>query len=495
MRGLRLVNPDLEAAHAALEQERLGDVLAPLERAVASGAPADAAHWQGVLDIAGRIGDDDLALLAARRLLDLAPRDPRRRALLMERLAQTGALREALAIARKLESESPIDPMLPVASGIYLARLGREEEAIRSLRLAIRRAPQSPLAWERLASLRTFRPLDPELAELERLAMAAGERPEGAVFAYAFAKALDDIGDADRAYEWFARGAARVLGGRQPRMDGLFAEAAEVCAAFPPQRLHGSSTTGRPERPILIIGCARSGTTLLERILASSPAAISAGELKMLHLACLGLSPPSPARLERFVQACGGELAAWQRVAGTYVGKLVHRFGRADGVIDKGLVNYLYVGAAAQALPQARIIHVQRDPMDVAWSCFRRLFHNGLAWSYHFESIAAFMRVYADVVAHWKQVLPGRILSVDFERLVGEPDAETARVFDFVGIERPADWRSFHEKRGAVLTSSLLQVRRPLNADGVGAWRRYATHLGPLKDALAKQGLLEPGGA
>jgi hypothetical protein len=177
-------------------------------------------------------------------------------------------------------------------------------------------------------------------------------------------------------------------------------------------------------------------------------------------------------------------------VADTYVSKLTTRFGRADGVIDKGLVNYLYVGALAQALPQARIIHVRRDPMDVAWSCFRRLFDNGLMWSYDFESIAAFMRVYADVSEYWKQVLPGRVLTVEFERLVSDPENETARIFEFAGIERPADWQSFHQKRGAVLTWSQRQVRRPLNADGVGAWRRYAAHLGPLEEALDRYGLL-----
>jgi len=488
------VNPDLAAASAALAEERLGDVLAPLERAVASGAASDPLHWQRVLEIASRIDDDDLALEAAKRLLELAPRDARRRALLMERLAESGAVREALAIARKLEAENPTDPALAVASGIYLARLGREEEALRSLRLAIRRAPRSPIAWERLAALRTFQPQDPELAELEKLAAAAGERPEGAPFAYALAKAYDDLGEVDRAYAWFVRGAARVLGGRVPRMAELFAEAAAVSAAFPPERLLGSAATERIERPILVIGCARSGTTLMERILASSPATISGGELKLLNLACLAFSPPSPARVASFVQACGGERAAWERVADAYVGRLVRRFGRADGVIDKGLVNYLYVGALAQALPNARIIHMQRDPMDVAWSCFRRLFHSGLAWSYHFESIAAFMRVYTEVTAYWKRVLPGRILSVDFEALLREPDAQTARVFEFVGLERPADWASFHEKRSVVLTSSQLQVRRPLNPEGVGAWRRYAAHLGPLRDALARQGLLEGSG-
>jgi hypothetical protein len=90
---------------------------------------------------------------------------------------------------------------------------------------------------------------------------------------------------------------------------------------------------------------------------------------------------------------------------------------------------------------------------------------------------------------YWKQHLPGRILTVEFERLVSEPDTETARIFEFAGLERPADWHAFHEKRSAVLTSSRHQVRRPLNADGVGAWRRYAKHLGPLKDALARYGV------
>jgi hypothetical protein len=159
-------------------------------------------------------------------------------------------------------------------------------------------------------------------------------------------------------------------------------------------------------------------------------------------------------------------------------------------VVDKGLVNYLYVGAIAQALPNARIVHVHRDPIDTAWSCYRRRFHDGLAWSYHFEALAAFIRVYEDVLAYWKQVLPDRILTVEFESLVSEPDATTARLFDFVGIERPADWRTFNERTGVVLTSSQLQVRKPLNAEGVGAWRRYETHLQPMLQSLARFGLV-----
>ena len=420
------MNPDLEVAGSALAQRHLGDVLAPLERAAAAES-ADPLHWKRVLEIARQIGDDDLALVAARRLLESGPKDPSRRAVVADLLSQTGAVRDALGISRKLLDESPTHPLLPLAIGIQLGRLGRQEDALRSLRLAVRRSPQSALAWENLANLWTFRQGDPDLPELERLARISGDGPEAAGFAYALAKAYDDIGDVDRAFEWFARGNARVLGNRRPRMESIFKEAQDVCAAFPPERLAAEPASERPERPILVIGCARSGTTLLERILATAPGTASGGELKLLRLACLGFSPPSPESVGRFVRASGGEAAAWRRVADTYVSKLRTRFGQADAVIDKGLVNYLYIGAVALGLPNARIIHVRRDPMDVAWSCFRRRFHEGLDWSYHFESIAAFLRVYEGVAAYWQSGIAraghyGRIRATRFR--CGERDGQ-----------------------------------------------------------------------
>ncbi len=482
------MNPDLAAAADALAERRLGGILAPLERAAALESP-DPVHWQRVLEIARQIGDDDLALGAARRLLAMSPKDPACRSRVADLLSDTGEVREALGIARKLLEETPQHPTLPIAIGSQLRRLGREDEALRSLRLAIRRNPRSAVAWETLVNLRTFRRGDPELDELERLARISGDRPETAGFAYALAKACDDTGDVDSAFEWFARGSRRVLNGRMPRMESLFKEAAEVCAAFPPERLAAGAESDRAERPILVLGCPRSGTTLLERILATAPGAASGGELKLLRLACLGFSPPSPERVADFVRSSGGDAAAWRRVADTYVSKLRNRFRQVDGVIDKGLVNYLYVGALALGLPQARILHMRRDPMDAGWSCFRRRFHQGLDWSYDFESIAAFLRVYEAIVDYWKRNLPGRILTVEFERLVSDPETETSRVFEFAGLERPADWRSFHEKRSVVLTWSQQQVRHPLNADGVGAWRRYEKHLGPLKDALRRYGV------
>jgi tetratricopeptide (TPR) repeat protein len=471
------------------DDKQAGDVLAGLERAAAI-ETTDPRHWQRVLDTAARIGDDDLALLAARRLAAADPRNPRFRALLADRLSEAGQLREALAVTRRLAEEDPKNPGLPLAIAIQLGRLGREEEALASVRVAIRRSPQSAIAWETYANLKTFEPGDRDLVDLERLAVASPDRPDTSGFAFAMAKACDDVGDHERAFEWFARGNARVRGSHLPRLGDLLRGAEDLRAAFTPSLLDAAAATDRAERPILVMGSPRSGTTLVESILAAAPGASSGGEMKILRLACLGFSPPSPDRVTRFVQEFGGARAAWERVAATYVDRLDRRFGTADGVVDKGLVNYLYLGAVALALPGARIIHVRRDPMDVAWSCFRRRFRDGLYWSYHFESIAAFIRVYEDTMAYWKQLLPGRILTVDFERLVSSPDDETARLFEHAGLERPADWQSFHERKGVVMTASQRQVRRPLNPGGVQAWRHYERFLGPLQDALRRNGLL-----
>jgi hypothetical protein len=478
----------LTAATLALEQGRFGDIVSSLEQA-ASIDTRDSLHWQRILDIAGRIGDDDIALKAARQLVQLTPKDTRRRLVLRELLGETFHAREALTIARKLEEENPADPMLSIATAVLLGRLGREDEALRELRAVLRRAPNLALAWEVMAGLKTFRADDPEFQQLERIARGSPDRPETAPLAYALGKAYEDVGNYEQALPWFARGSARVLGNRLPRMDSFFQEALDVRAAFPAERIAAGQTRERTERPVFVLGCPRSGTTLLERILVTDPTAVSGGELKLLRLSCLGFTPPSPARVDAFVQGCGSETQAWSRVAETYVHKLNARFGQADGVVDKGLINYLYVGAAAMGLPQARFIHVRRDPMDVAWSCFRRRFHQGLAWSYHFESIAAFMRVYQDTMDHWNAVLPGRILTVEFEKLVGDAESETARIFGFAGLQRPADWRSFHEKKGTVITSSQLQVRRPLNSDGVDTWRRYEKILEPLRVSLVRHGV------
>jgi hypothetical protein len=483
------LSPDLSAAAKAYTEGRLDDVAEPLERAVrASGA--DVAHWKGVMQLAARLGDDDLALAAAAKWRAVAPKDPDPRAAQMHFLGETGAIHNALSIARKLESDHPTDSRWPLTVGTHLARIGRQEEALSALRRAVRRAPQSAIAWEILAGLKTFGVDDADLRGLEQAAAPVRDPPQAASFAYALGKAYDDIGDYDRAFRYFQGGAALMLQGRVPRMDAYFAQVAETRAAFPASRIAAGHATGRSERPVLVIGVPRSGTTLLERVIASNSDVRSGGELKMLRLACLGMSPPSPARVDAFVARCGGDAAAWRHVADNYVRRLTQRFARADHVVDKGLVNYLYVGALALALPQARIIHVRRNPLDTAWSCFRHRFHDGLAWSYNFEATAAFMRGYGEICHHWNEVLPDRILTVDYERLVLEPETETQKVFDFIGLPRPADWQQFHERGAAVLTTSQLQVRRPLNAEGIGAWRRYERHLGPMIDALAKFGLI-----
>lgn len=476
-------------ARSAFAAGRAADALAELERAAAARADAPATHWAGVAKLARELGDDDLALLAGRRLLASAPDDRTRRILVMELAADTGAAEEAVAMGQALAADAPSDPIPPFSVGINLSRLGKAEEAIEAFRRSLALMPACAPAWEQIALLKRFSSdADPDIAAMEKLAAALAGKPDAALMHYALGKSYDDLGDIDRAFDCFARGAALIAGPRAPRLAPLLAQSDDVRAAFPsPQP---ELPEARTHAPILIIGNARSGTTLVERILATHPALIGGGELKMLRLACLSFSTPTPAAVAAYVKRAGGERGAWTQVRQVYLARLRARFGRDEGVVDKGLINFLYAGAFARAFPQGRIIHVMRDAMDVAWSCFRTRFRDGLLWSYHVDALAAFMRVYRDLASHWLSLYPERVTTVDYERLVSAPDAETARLFAWLGLETPADWRGFSEARSPVLTASLMQVRRPIYADAMGSWRRYGAKLGPLRDALGRQGLL-----
>lgn len=471
-------------AQNALAARRPADALAALEQAAA--APRGSArHWAGVAQLAHRLGDDDLALAAARRLLAGAPADRVRRTLVMELTAETGRAEDAVTMARALERDAGPDPIPALSLGINLARLGRGEEAIAALRRALSIAPDLAVAWEQIALIKRFTPGDADIGAMEAAAQRAKTPLDRAIFAYALGKARDDIGDVDSAFAAFSLGAGLIAGPGSPNLTGLRTQAHEVPAAFP-QPEHGSDATSAP---ILIIGNARSGTTLVERILAVDPTLTAGGELKALRLACQRFPAPSPPAVESATAKSGGRRALWNAVGRAYLSRVAARFGDAR-VVDKSLINFLYAGAFLAAFPKGRVIWVRRDPLDVAWSCFRTRFRDGLLWSYRFDALAAFMRVYRDIASHWAALYPDRVYALDYEALIAKPDLEATRLFAFIGRPIP-DWRSFTEHKGAVLTASFMQVRQPLNDRSIGAAHRYGAHLDPLRVALAHEGLLD----
>lgn len=239
---------------------------------------------------------------------------------------------------------------------------------------------------------------------------------------------------------------------------------------------------GNPANVIFVIGFPRCGSTLVEQILSSHPSVAAAGETFALRHAILAVQQSSkPVRGYPYWLETepAGALA---EIADEYL-RRVETFNRRAYLTDKMLDNYKFVGVIHLLFPNASIINVQRNPIDVCYSCYKYLFNlNSVPFSYSLENLASRYRDYRRLIRHWNSVLPGRIHTVDYERLIGEQEGVTRELLEFCGLPWNEACLDFHRNARVVHTASNMQVRRPLYADAVERWKKYAAHLGPLLD-------------
>jgi hypothetical protein len=237
-------------------------------------------------------------------------------------------------------------------------------------------------------------------------------------------------------------------------------------------------------QPLFVIGMPRSGTTVLDRILGNHSQILSAGELgdfaRALRWAadhrCVG--PLDPTILERAPRL---DFAA---VGRRYLEQTQWRAGGRERFVDKLPINWMQAGFIAKALPHARILHMVRDPMDTCFSNFRAFFGVGYGYSYDFAALAAHFRDYRRTIAHWHAVMPGRILDVDYARLVAEPEAVAREVLTFCGLDDEPGCTDLGRNTAPVATLSNQQVREPIHRRAQAEWRRYERQLEPLRAAL-----------
>jgi hypothetical protein len=259
----------------------------------------------------------------------------------------------------------------------------------------------------------------------------------------------------------------------------------ELAAGFDAAFLAGGG--GAPGyAPIFIVGLPRTGTTLLERVLGNHPCVRNRGELPDLGaqarwLADHACATPMDATLARRLRQ-GDHALLGERYA-QHIGLAA---GDARRPTDKNPDNYCLVGSILKALPDARVLHMRREPMDACFSSLKELFGlSAHAWSYDFADLAAHHGQYRRLMAHWHAVAPGRILDVDYESLVAAPEAEARRILAFCGLPDSPGMADVAGNRSAVATASSVQVRKPIHARNVGGWRRYEAQLAPLAARLA----------
>lgn len=399
-------------------------------------------------------------------------------------LLALGRPTEALAVFEKCRARNPRSDETMHGIGDALSQLGRMAEARAAFEHAVALAPDVAGHHCALAQVARFKADDPRLAGLEKFAatMARLPPPTQCELHFALGKAYDDLSRHDEAFAHWKAGNA--IKRRYTKYDEAahLAILKDLAAAFPAAVMAARRGAGDPsELPVFVVGMPRSGTSLVEQIIASHPKAHGAGEFPDLHLLIsqniVGENFPA-----HFAAVPDEALA---RLGALYVTHLKALAPEAGRIVDKLPFNFMVCGLIHLALPAARIIHVRRDPLDTCLSCYANLFSHGVDYSYDLSELGRTYRGYAALMDHWRTVLPeGTMLEVQYEELVADFEPQARRIVAYCGLDWDARCLAFHNTERVVHTLSAAQVRQPLYRTAVGRAAPYRPWLTPLIAAL-----------
>lgn len=504
---------DLMQAALALHDNQL-HVAEPLLKAYLKRDPFDARAIRMLAELAGRIGRYKDAETLLRRAVELAPGFTAARAnlaLVLYRqnhapealtlldaviadepdnpghanlkaaaLGRLGGFEDAIALYEKVLHDAPGQPRVWLSYGHMLKTVGRRDDGIAAYRRALSLLPTLGDAWWSLANLKTVRFDDADIAAMEAaLAREDLDVEDRFHLDFALGKAFEDRRDAVQSFAHYDAGNAL----RRTRIvydaDETSAFVDRSIAVLTPEFLDARRGQGydAPD-PIFVLGMPRAGSTLIEQILASHSLVEGTTEL-----------PDMPALARRIADYPDGlatlSADALREIGEDYLRRAaIQRRTDRPFFIDKLPNNWAHVALIHLALPNARIIDARRDPLDCCFSNFKQHYARGQTFSYALDDLGRYYRDYVRLMTHVDAVLPGRVHPVDHEALLENTEAEVRALLAACGLAFEPACLAFHETERAVRTASSEQVRRPINRDGVDAWRPYDQWLGPLRSAL-----------
>jgi tetratricopeptide (TPR) repeat protein len=359
---------------------------------------------------------------------------------------------------------------------------GRFDQAIAWQEKALAHQPDHAEAHYSLAMMRSSADREARIRQLEQ---TLAQDPLDPDTNFALAKLYDEVGDYDQAFRCFKAGNDLCKAGHryQPEQDASFVDRLMTC--FSKELFDAKAEIGSPsERPVFIVGMPRSGTTLIEQILASHPQVHGHGELEQIGDLANGLAERLGHR-----QPYPDCIAALDAITarGVAKGHLTQLEQTACGAVrslDKMPHNFWHLGFITLLFPRARLIHCRRDPLDTCLSCYFQDFGRRHPFSWDLEQLGRNYRDYQRLMAHWHATLPIPVLDVPYEALVGDQEVWSRKLVDFLGLPWDDRCLAFYETNRPVLTSSAWQVRQPIYASSIGRWRHYVKHLDPLFGAL-----------
>jgi tetratricopeptide (TPR) repeat protein len=395
---------------------------------------------------------------------------------------------KALPLYREILDETPDRPELHLSIAHALKTVGRTREAIDSYRAAAAARPRFGDAYWSLANLKTYRFTDAEIARMRADEAAARIGLEDRYhLCFALGKALEDRAEYAESFEYYARGNALKKSECRYRPEPLERNArlqAEVCTRdfFSARQGVGCDSPA----PIFIVGLPRSGSTLLEQILASHSKVEGTMELADILRMVQDLQGRET---KDSIPRYPGILAElkpddFKRLGEKYLADTrVYRTGKPF-FIDKMPNNFRHIGLIHLILPNAKIIDARRDPVACCFGNYKQLFASGQQFTYGVEDITRYYRMYVDLMAHWDQALPGKALRIHHENVVEDLEANVRRILEFCNLDFEPACVDFHKTERRVHTASSEQVRQPINREGIDRWRNFEPWLGPLKNAL-----------
>ena len=478
----QLVNLDPRNAQArnglgiALAQlGRFGEAEDQLRRAIGIKPALPEPHFNlaGVLQLTGRHHESEMPL---RRALKLRPAYLEARVSLGMSLVLLNRLPEARDCYEKALRVAPRNTQALVGLGQIDALEGRFDAAESAYRRALELEPGSTFAWASQVWLRRMTPADHAwLKRAEELAAGKLTLADEASLRFAMGKYCDDVADFARAFRNYQRGNELQRMRAQPydrEAHSRFVD--DLVRIYTPEALARPPIgASQSERPVFVVGMPRSGTSLVEQIIASHPAVHGAGELEFWlsvvrkHETALRQGLPSD-RLR-------------SKLASDYLSTLAGHPPEATRVIDKAPINSDLLGIVHSVFPRARMIYLRRDPIDSCLSCYFQQFSPTMNFTTDLADLAHYYREHARLFAHWRRTLPpGTLLEVPYAELVGDQEKWSRTILEFVGLPWDERCLDFHKTVRAVTTASVWQVRQKIYTTSVGRWRNYQKFIGPL---------------
>jgi tetratricopeptide (TPR) repeat protein len=475
-------------------------------------APENGAAWTLLAETALQRNRLDAAIVCTERAVALVPRDPIAHILRAKCLIASGELGQACISAETAARLNATDPESADALGAIFGLLGQHQRAAELFRLAVAARPNVPqylfnlAATERMigmldaaeghcraaieldchyslahylrADLRIQTPERNHIAEMEGLIVENGLGWKGAVMMhFALAKELEDVGEHARAFAHVVAGSDLQQRSANYDCRADISLIDEIIRTQTRAWLSSLPAGFTASDPVFVVGLPRTGTTLVERIIAGHSAMISVGETGAFSAELRRARKTNPRKPDM------------ADIGGRYVDVVTAL--RAPGglrLIDKTLQNYLHCGIIHAALPRAKIILLQRHPMDACWAMYKTNFQGIFSFSYNQLQLAEYYLAYRRLAQHWQEALPPHaLMEVRYENIVRDPAAQSRALIEFIGVPWEDGVLNFHESRAPSATASAVQVRRPVYTSSIGNWRRHKESLMQLYARLARE--------